>query len=338
MRQNESKLIGNARFAMGIAWACLIALLLVCVFLYQPTLFSTGPVSAADSTTFQKQFWKAPDTSQFENHAQRDLLRYGRKLITRTSYYLGPQGIVSQQSNGMNCQNCHLESGTKIFGNNYSSVASLYPRFRERSGSKESIEKRINDCLERSLNGKPLDSLSHEMRSLVAYLKWVGSEVPKGKKAKGSGLWKIALLDRAADTVRGKIVYTQNCKVCHGDDGEGLLRFNGKEYLYPPLWGKNSFNTAAGLYRLSNIAGYVYTNMPQGTTFERPLLTEEQAWDVAAFIVSKTRPHKTFAGDWPNLRTKPFDHPFGPYTDSFSESQHKLGPFQEILELRSAQK
>ena len=72
-------------------------------------------------------------------------IRYGRNLIAHTSQYLGPKGTVAQITNGMNCQNCHLEAGTKPWGNNYGSVASTYPRFRERSGTIESIEKRIND-------------------------------------------------------------------------------------------------------------------------------------------------------------------------------------------------
>src|SRR5258708_3287515 len=82
-------------------------------------------------------------------------------------------------SNGMNCQNCHLEAGTKFFGNNYSAVASTYPKLRERSGTIESIEKRVNDCIERSLNGKAIGNDSKEMRAFVAYIKWVGKDVEK---------------------------------------------------------------------------------------------------------------------------------------------------------------
>jgi len=55
-------------------------------------------------------------------------IRYGRALISNTSYYLGPAGIVAPISNGMNCQNCHLEAGTKPWGNNYGAVASTYPK------------------------------------------------------------------------------------------------------------------------------------------------------------------------------------------------------------------
>jgi thiosulfate dehydrogenase len=232
----------------------------------------------------------------------------------------------------MNCQNCHLNAGTKPFGNNYGSVASLYPRFRARSGSLESIEKRVNDCIERSLNGKGLDSLSREMRAIVAYINWVGKDVPKGKKASGSGLYELAYLNRAADTVTGKSLYSTKCAVCHGTKGQGLERNNGVDYIYPPLAGENSFNVSAGLYRISNFAKYIYANMPLGATHDSPLLTEEESWDIAAYVIFLPRPEKRFAGDWPKVETKPVDHPFGPYADSFSEAQHKYGPFIPILE------
>jgi thiosulfate dehydrogenase len=59
-------------------------------------------------------------------------------------------------------------------------------------------------------------------------------------------------------------------------------------------------------------------------------LTNEEAWDVAAFVNTQPRPQKKFSTDWPDISTKPFDFPFGPYADSFPEHQHKYGPFQPI--------
>ena len=70
--------------------------------------------------------------------------------------------------------------------------------------------------------------------------------------------------------------------------------------------------------------------MPNGASFDNPILTDEEAWDVAAYVNSMPRPHKTFAADWPDISAKPFDHPFGPYADDFTEQQHKLGPFVAI--------
>ena len=266
------------------------------------------------------------------------LIKYGRELIVNTATYLGPKGKVAHISNGMNCQNCHLEAGTKAWGNNYGAVASTYPKFRERSGTKETIVKRVNDCIERSLNGKSLDSLSREMKAIVAYIKFVGQFVPKDTIPKGSGIWKLNFLTRATDSERGRLAYEQKCITCHQQNGEGLMNANGKTYIYPPLWGKNSFNQGAGLFRISRMAGYIKVNMPLGATWEQPQLSDEEAWDIAAFINSQPRPTKDLSKDWPNIAGKPFDHPFGPYADSFTENQHKYGPFQPIDEYIKVQK
>jgi thiosulfate dehydrogenase len=296
---------------------------------YNPAFFESKTVAKEEKKT--PELWHAPDIASLEKDKNGELILYGRDLIARTANYLGPQGSVMHISNGMNCQNCHLEAGTKPFGNNYGSVASLYPKFRARSGGLESIEKRVNDCLERSLNGKPLDSLSREMQAMVAYITWLGKDVPKGKKAEGSGLVEMEWMARAADPAKGKNLYMQQCLICHGRDGEGQkLSADSPGYIYPPLWGSNSFNTGAGLYRISNLGRYIFANMPNGATFDKPTLTQEQAWDIAAYVESMPRPQKEFVGDWPKLETKPVDHPFGPYADSFSERQHKYGPFKEI--------
>ncbi len=278
--------------------------------------------------------WMAPDTSLIKKESNSELIIYGRELIAHTSVYLGVKGKIKNLSNGMNCQNCHLEAGTKPFGNNYSGVASTYPKFRERSGSIESIYKRVNDCFERSLNGNALHTSSKEMQAITAYIKWLGKDVPKGEKPKGAGLTELAYLDRAADPQKGKEVYSFKCKSCHGINGEGKLNADGLGYQYPPLWGDRSYNNGAGLYRLSRFAGYVKSNMPYGTNGESPNLTDEQAWDVAAFVNSQPRPKKDLSNDWPKIAGKPVDHPFGPYADKFNEQQHKYGPFKEIAELK----
>ena len=284
----------------------------------------------------ETEIWQAPDTATIPNDKNGKLIEYGRELIAHTSNYLGPNGSVSAITNGMNCQNCHIDAGTRIFGNNYSVVASTYPKFRARSGTEETIEKRVNDCIERSLNGKPLANDSHEMTAIVAYIKWVGKDVEKGKSPKGVGLLELPFLDRPASAENGKIVYDQKCTVCHGKSGEGIALADGSGYQFPPLWGSNSYNIGAGLFRLSRFAGYVKANMPWGATYDAPQLTDEEAWDVAAFVNSLPRPKKDLSNDWPDISKKPIDHPFGPFTDGFGEMQHKLGPFKPIEEERKS--
>lgn len=277
-------------------------------------------------------YWQPVALDLVADTKEKELLYYGRDLIAHTAKYLGPNGSVTQISNGQNCQNCHLQAGTLAFGNNFGSVASTYPKFRARSGAVENIYKRVNDCFERSLNGKALDTSSKEMQAIVAYINHIGSNVQTGEKAAGSGLKDLAFLDRAADPVKGKTVYETKCQSCHLANGEGVLNPDKIEYSFPPLWGKHSFNDGAGLYRITNFAKYVKYNMPLGVTHENPQLTDEEAWDVSAYVLSQQRPHIAVPKDWPDITQKPIDHPFGPYADAFTEKQHKYGPFKPIAD------
>ncbi|SHN34879.1 Cytochrome c [Cyclobacterium lianum] len=275
--------------------------------------------------------WKAPDWNTVSAEPNARQIEYGRELIEHTSEYLGPKGKVMQISNGLNCQNCHMQAGTLPLGNNFGAVASSYPKVRSRSGQMEDIPKRINDCFERSLNGQPLERESEEMRAMVAYMRWLGKDVPKGIVPSGTGIYAVPLMDRAADPLLGKTTYEQKCASCHGAEGQGLQHASGLAYFYPPLWGPNSYNDGAGLFRISRFAGFVKANMPLGASHERPMLSDEEAWDLAAYVNSMDRPSKDKSADWPDISRKPMDHPFGPYADSFSETQHKFGPFQPIL-------
>ncbi|QOI98613.1 MAG: c-type cytochrome [Flammeovirgaceae bacterium] len=281
--------------------------------------------------------WMPPAENTIPAGEAGEKIKYGRELISRTAEYLGPNGSVMAVSNGMNCQNCHLDAGTRPFGNNYSAVASTYPKFRARSGTEETIEKRVNDCFERSLNGQPLADDSREMQAIVAYIKWLGKDVPKGESPKGSGLVELSFLETPADPVKGKILYDEKCTVCHGKNGGGIRNTEAKSWTYPPLWGEHSYNNGAGLYRLSRFAGYIKANMPLGATYEEPQLTDEEAWHIAAYVNSMPRPKKDITHDWPDISTKPVDHPFGPFADGFNEQQHKFGPFKPIMEKRKEQ-
>lgn len=283
----------------------------------------------------ENELWAPPSEMEIPSDSMGDLIRYGKELVVNTSAYLGPKGVVASVSNGMNCQNCHLDAGRRNFANPFSAVASTYPKYRERSGREESIEFRVNDCLLRSLNGKTIDSLSMEMKAFVAYLKWIGKEVPKNFKPKGGATGNLPFLSRAADTTRGRRVFVTHCVRCHGDNGQGLFNSDSTAYTYPPLWGAHSFNVSAGMYMLSRLASFIKFNMPfDRASWENPQLTDEDAWDVAAYVASQSRPVKKFSEDWKNISKKPVDYPYGPYADGFSETQHKYGPFEIIKKSR----
>jgi thiosulfate dehydrogenase len=98
-------------------------------------------------------------------------------------------------------------------------------------------------------------------------------------------------------------------------------------YVFPPLWGPDSFNDGAGMHRVLTAARFIKARMP----FGQPGLTDEQAFDVAAYINSQPRP--AMAGlevDYPDRALKPVDSPYPPYADPFPREQHRLGPFGPI--------
>jgi len=315
-----------------------VAMAIVLLFNRQFNSKNIEEKSGRTETITSNTLWQAPVESLLHKEPNAEEILYGKELIKNTSLYLGKKGSVKAISNGMNCQNCHLEAGTKAWGNNYAAVYSTYPKFRERSGAIETISKRVNDCIERSLNGEALDTNSKEMLAIISYIKWLGSGLKKGEKPNGSGIIELPFLDREASPKKGKIVYESKCQSCHQPNGEGILNSDQKSYTFPPLWGAHSYNSGAGLYRLSRFAGYVKANMPLGASYSAPLLTDEEAWDVAAFVNTQKRPSKNINKDWPNLAGKPIDHPFGPFTDGFSEKQHKLGPFEPIKIKRAEMK
>lgn len=275
--------------------------------------------------------WKAPDESTIPTGRYGNMIRYGKELVAHTSRYFGPNGSIAHISNGMNCQNCHLSGGTKLFGNNYSVFIASYPKKTARSGKIEPASARITECFKRSMAGEAPDSTSKEIKAMLAYMKWIGTGVKKGDKIFGNATEKLKYMGRAADPKHGMLLYLNQCKSCHGANGEGVMAADKLGYVYPPLWGRHSYNDGAGMYRLSNLAGFVKNNMPFGASYADPQLSDEEAWDIAAFVESQPRPHKEQKQDYPDLFEKPVDAPYGPYIDKFTEKQHKYGPFSPII-------
>jgi cytochrome c len=68
-----------------------------------------------------------------------------------------------------------------------------------------------------------------------------------------------------------------------------------------------------------------------GINYHAPSISNQDTWNLAAYINAQPRPSKDKSKDFPIIATKPIDYPFGPYTDTFSEQQNKFGPFEPIV-------
>jgi thiosulfate dehydrogenase len=185
--------------------------------------------------------------------------------------------------------------------------------------------------MERSMNGRSLPVQSREMKGLSAYMRWLSNAIPAGARLIGAGTLRVKEPARAADPRRGARVYGETCAPCHGASGAGVHATSGAGYQIPPLWGTDSYNNGAGMARVLTAAAYAMHNMPLGTRFNAPVLTDADAYDVGGYLVSQDRPAKSdLDKDFPIRLQKPVDTPYGPYGDGFSQAQHALGPFGPI--------
>lgn len=293
----------------------------------------------ASATAEPKPFipWTMPEVSALPRDARGQLIRDGRDIMLATYAHIGPDVADPAKrfaGNNLACTNCHLDGGTKKFGIPLFGIYNDFPAYSARTGGPITIEDRINSCMTRSMNGRAMPNDAPEMQALVAYVQFLSTGVPKGEQLPGLGAGKMKELSRPADPVRGRAVYANSCAACHNTDGSGILRDPGAPqlgYMMPALWGPGSYNDGAGMARLINFANFVHFNMPHGADYLNPQLTIEQAWDVAAYVLSQPRPQRAgFSKDFPDLLNKPVDAPYGPYADGFSEKMHKYGPFGPI--------
>ena len=278
-----------------------------------------------------------PDTSKISKDAYGELVRYGRDLLVRTAYYIGPEGINGRYTgNRMNCTNCHQDAGTKPFSFNLILSHSRYPQYRAREGKVLSLAERVNNCVERPHNGKPIPYDSKEMIAILSYLKWIYDQAGKDTaRLDGDQNLAIRFPARAADPAIGKMIYTNRCARCHGENGEGKMADGQKLYTYPPLWGEEGYQPGSSMHRVIKMARWLKANMPHDSaTWKKPVLTDEEALDVAAFV-NDDRIHprpSPVTMDYPRPVEKAIDYGVAPFADSFSAAQHKFGPYQPIID------
>ena len=239
--------------------------------------------------------WYAVDIAKLGAGAENDLIRYGRDLIVDTPKHIGKNAInpaLRYAGNDLACQNCHLKAGLQAFAAPFVSTFATFPMFVD--DQVLTLTQRLNGCMRRSLNGKDLPPESREMEALVAYIKFLGNGTPEGVRIAGMGLRPIAEPTQPPDARRGEAVYAKLCVTCHKEDGQGEPRRPPAiGYTIPPLWGDASFNAGAGMAKTAYAASYIRDNMPFGVDYRAPLLTVQQAWDVAAYMISKPHPAAT---------------------------------------------
>jgi thiosulfate dehydrogenase len=237
--------------------------------------------------------WRIPPDSEIPNDHVGAAIRRGRAILTATR-----DSLPGYVGNNLRCTSCHLDAGTRQDAAPWVGVYSRFPQYRSRNGKINVIQDRINDCFQRSLAGKALEPGGRDIADIIAYMAFLSRGVAPPGDVPGQGFKMMTPVK--PDTANGKLVFASQCARCHGGRGEGMDNPDpdGQPRYYPPLWGPRSYTIGAGMARLRTAAAFISRQMP----YDRPgTLTDQEAFDVAAYVNSNERPDfGPKAADWPN--------------------------------------
>ena len=243
-------------------------------------------------------YFQSPPRDAIADTPLGDAVRQGQAIFQDTNTH-----PVSSRHVGNNqaCGNCHIDAGRLARSAPLWAAWVDYPAYRSKTGTVNTFIERIQGCFTYSMNaqassaGGPPTADSDTMVSLTAYSFWLAKGAPTGDAhLPGRGYQRLEETQQGFDPQRGAAVYAAKCALCHGENGAGVTNADGRT-LFPPLWGAESYNWGAGMHKIDTAAAFVKHNMPLGL---RESLSDQDAWDVAAYMNSHERPQDPrFAGD-----------------------------------------
>lgn len=209
----------------------------------------------------------------------------GYALATRT-YELLPRFVPKAK---LHCSSCHLNAGANSDAAWWVDLKSEYPTTPQ-------LQARINHCFTNSLNGNALCTPAGNgqrgncdkdpnMEAFLTYMKWLDEQSATLKLCNTVQHGYPPISSLTGDPKAGQQVFIQKCAVCHQLNGQGRYEYG---YYRPALWGSHSFNQAAGMFTdPAYLAAFVRWNMPLMAGGE---LSDQEAWDVAAYVGIQPRP------------------------------------------------
>lgn len=204
-------------------------------------------------------------------------IAYGHDIIIDTEHLM--KGYVRAK---MSCAACHVDAGTKLRGGSFIGTYGRFPQWNKRARRIITLQDRLAECFLYSMNGRPPEYNSSAMIAMVSYIAWLSRGTTVGAAQKSSDRFIEPLPSRAPNVAHGADIYTRKCMVCHRANGAGVYG------AFPPLWGETSFNDGAGMAHIDRMTGFVRYNMPKTAPGS---LSLDDAYDVAAFVLSHRRPH-----------------------------------------------
>ncbi|MDX2182565.1 MAG: c-type cytochrome [Gemmatimonadaceae bacterium] len=238
----------------------------------------------ATKAAFSWEAWTPPALAEVPDDSLGRSIRRGLALLQHTT-----DSLPAYAHSNLQCTSCHLNEGREDKAAPLTGTFARFPKYMPRTGAVITVEDRVNYCFTRSLAGNRIPTNSREMTDIVNYLAFLSRGVPVGTKAAVDGLIPMPN-PLTGDPARGEALFREKCVACHGQDGGGAPAI-------PALWGPKSFSIGASMAREERAASFIWRNMPLG---QGGTLTEQQAFDVAAFMVRQPRPDSpNKEQDWP---------------------------------------
>ena len=219
-----------------------------------------------------------PGASDYPEGPMGEWVRRGEAIFTRT-----PANAVGFSGNPLSCTNCHLDAGRLKGAAPMWGAYPMYPAYRKKTDHVDTFAERVRGCFMYSMNGKAPDDGHDILVALESYAYWMANKAPTGEKLPGAGFKKAGEPQEKPTYEAGAKVYEAKCALCHSADGKG--QFVDAVAVFPPLWGKDSYNWGAGMHDIDKAANFIKNNMPYGNA----TLSDQEAWDVATFINSQER-------------------------------------------------
>lgn len=235
-------------------------------------------------------FFKSPPRGDWPDGPFGETIRQGQDVFENTNAHSVSAKYVG---NDQACGHCHIDAGRLAESAPLWAAWVAYPAYRSKNKKVNTYVERIQGCFTYSMNaqasaaGAPPAADSDAIVSLVAYSYWLAKGAPTGDETMpGRGYPRLKETAKGFDPVRGATVYKAKCALCHGEDGVGVVQPDGRT-IFPPLWGAESYNWGAGMHKIDTAAAFIKHNMPLGLPDS---LSDQEAWDVAAFMNSHERP------------------------------------------------
>ena len=298
----RSTVLSSVLFGIAVAGGCAAA---------TP---SQVPEHAASSNGAGAPYFKPPPFNRMPTGQFGDMVKLGYEIFTNTQRYAG-----RYVGNRLNCDNCHLDAGRRPNSAPLWAAYVAYPAYRRKNGHVNTFGQRLQGCFRYSMNGTPPPLGSKTLTALQSYAFWLSRGAPTDEHLAGRGYPRLPKPALSPDYRRGARVYAQRCALCHGAGGQG--RLVAGRTVFPPLWGRGSFNWGAGMQSLKNASAFIRANMPLGLGGS---LSVQQAWDVAMFVDGHERPQDPrFNGSVAQTRRRYHDSPMSMY--GLTVNGHLLG-------------